>query len=193
MIWGKGGDFMPKIGDFVTSYSVGYWQVVDIKPKLQPRDGLRPADADAPAPGTVLGEWIILKKAFTPKMKPRIAFECVDSAWVAPVGAEVLAEIERAFAADPAFKEKFDRAPVKLLPGIVNCWLCLSDEEAVALRAALSTLPERYTMEELRLHLADYTSRSGERCNYLLNLFMQPWDLTEDFAYIFTGCDLQEL
>ncbi len=129
-------------------------------------------------------------------MKPRIDFECCDSAWVKAVGDDVLAAIRKAFDDDPKYKERFDSAPLKLPPSIVNCWLYLPEEEEAAFRVAMATLPERYTTEEFWSHLADYESciaRRGERRNYLLNFIMQPWELTEDYAYIYTGCDLLKL
>ncbi len=187
---------MPKIGDFVTSYSTGYWQVLDRKPKIVPRDPLYPRDPTAPEPGTVIGEWIILKKAFTPKMKPRIAFECCDAVWVTPVGADELAAIQKAFADDPTYQEKFDKVPLRLPPDIVNCGLYLREEEEASFRACMANLPERYTMETFWEYLAAYKdciARLGEPCNYLLNLLMRPWDFTTDWAYIYTGCELLKL
>ncbi len=58
---------MLKTGDFVTSYGAGYWQIVDIRPKIVPCDSLHPQESAAPKPGTVIGEWIILKKHLPPR------------------------------------------------------------------------------------------------------------------------------
>ena len=56
---------MLKIGDWVTQYSSGYWKVLNILPKY--------ADSDYSYNGNMwqkgdrLGDWVILKKGFTPQ------------------------------------------------------------------------------------------------------------------------------
>ena len=58
---------MFQIGDWVTQYSVGYWQVVDIKAKYAEEDS--GYGKQFWKKGEQIGKWVFLKKAFTPKMK----------------------------------------------------------------------------------------------------------------------------
>ena len=67
---------MIQIGDWVTQYSAGYWQVVDIRDKYAEEDSV--TGEHLWKKGEKIGKWIFLKKAFTPKMKLRIWSECVD-------------------------------------------------------------------------------------------------------------------
>lgn len=70
---------MFQIGDWVTQYSVGYWQVVDIKAKYAEEDS--GYGKQFWKKGEQIGKWVFLKKAFTPKMKIQIRSECVDGEW----------------------------------------------------------------------------------------------------------------
>ena len=65
---------MFQIGDWVTQYSVGYWQVVDIKAKYAEEDS--GYGKQFWKKGEQIGKWVFLKKAFTPKMKIQIRSEC---------------------------------------------------------------------------------------------------------------------
>ena len=55
-----------KIGMWVTQYSAGFWQIIDLKPKY--------AEKGMPGyeKGKQIGQWALMKKGFTPKMKFRI-------------------------------------------------------------------------------------------------------------------------
>ena len=127
---------MLKIGEFYTSYSAGYWQLVDLKPKIVCQSKVAYEDGTPPPhkAGEVYGQWAILKKAFTPKMKPRIDFVFEDSSWLRPVSDEVQAEIDRYFAENPAYQKKFDTAPVKLRPMITNCWISVPSDNEIPSR-----------------------------------------------------------
>ena len=135
-----------KIGDFVTAYSSGYWQLIDIKPKVATED--YSCENIHWRKGDLLGEWVILKKAFTPTMKPRIDFSYVDASWLKPVSPEELTEIQDYFTENPDYKCKFESAAIKLRPMITNCWINLSENEVAELRALVDKLPTRFTIEE---------------------------------------------
>ena len=96
------------IGDFVTGYGSGYWQIIDIKPKIADEDySYKNTEWKK---GDIIGQWIILKKCFTSKMKPRIEFTFEDSAWVKPVDNDILIQIKNYFKEHPEYREKFDTA-----------------------------------------------------------------------------------
>ena len=177
------------IGDFVTAYGTGYWQLIDIKPKIAFDD--YHSESIKWKKGDVLGKWVILKKAFTAKMKPRIVFTYEDSSWLKPVSAEVLAEIETYFSEHPEYKQKFDNAKVKLLPMITNIWMDLPEERESDFRDLLATLPEKYTIDEF-FSIANaykgYVSKPPTK--YLLNLLTCPWDLDAEANLLCSGWDL---
>ena len=51
-----------KTGDYVSSYSAGYWQIIDIKPKIATED--YKGENVKWKKGQVIGQWVILKKCF---------------------------------------------------------------------------------------------------------------------------------
>jgi len=177
------------IGDFVTAYGKGYWQLIDIKPKIA-FDDYNSGDIQWKK-GDRLGDWVILKKVFTDKMKPRIYFEYEDSRWLKPVSEDVLDVINKYFEEHPDYKKKFDNAEVKLLPTVTNVWLDLPEEKEKEFREILATLPKVYTMDEFWNVAKDYKSCvSGPPAKYLLNLSSYPWDLNDKFDVLYIGCDL---
>ncbi len=75
--------------------------IVDIKPKIADSDFND--DNSKWKKGDVIGQWVILKKCFTSKMKPRIDFEYVDSSLISHLSEEVVADINRFFLEYPDF------------------------------------------------------------------------------------------
>ena len=180
-----------KIGDFVTGYGSGYWQLIDIKPKI--------ADEDYNSEnvhwkkGDVIGKWVILKKCFTAKMKPRIDFSYEDSAWLKPVSDEIRMEIETYFEENPKYKQKFDQAEVKLKPMILNFWMRLPEDQEKDFRRILANLPDTYTEDTFWNLAKDYKKYiSKPPAEYLLHLFAYPWDLDENANLICTACELKK-
>ncbi len=184
---------MMKIGDFVTQCSAGYWQIIDIKPKYA-LDGDTDANGKKYKKGQVIGQWVVLKKAFTPKMKPKIDFEYIDPYWMKPVGSEILNKIETYFLENPAFKEKFDNAAVKLSPAITNCWINFPEEEEEQIKEAMNSLPEKYTMDEFWKKFKKYKKYiSKPPTKYLINFLAYPWDMDKKGNVVYTGCTLEKL
>ena len=164
-----------RIGDYVTGYGSGYWQLIGIKPKIADEDYT--SENIRWKKGQVIGQWAILKKCFTNKMKPRIDFSYEDAAWIRPVSNDILMEIQKYFAEHPEYKQKFDTAVIKLRPMITNCWFDLPEEQEAELRATLQKLPLQYTADEFWKVAKDYKKYvSKPPAKYLLNLFTYPWD-----------------
>ncbi len=182
---------MINIGDFVTQYSAGYWQVIDIKVKIASDDYTSSDGRIKWRKGDNIGWWVLMKKAFTPKMKPRIDFECVDSAWVRPVSAEVLCEIEKFFEENPDYKVKFDNAPPKFRPTVTNCWLDLPSEDEEKFREMMSSLPAEFTMDEFWRIFKKYKKYiSKPHTRYLLNFLTHDWMLDKKCNRIYFACEL---
>ena len=178
-----------KIGDFVTGYGSGYWQLIDIKPKIADEDYV--SETIRWKKGQVIGRWAILKKCFTNKMKPRIDFSYEDSTWVKPVNNDILMEIQRYFEEHPEFKQKFETTVIKLQPMITNCWFDLPEEKEAEFRTTLEKLPTQYTMDEFWKVAKDYKKYlSNPPSEYLLNLFTLPWDMDKKANLIYSNWEL---
>lgn len=183
------------IGNWYTQYSAGFWQLIDIKPKY--------ADSDYSygekswKKGDRIGDWVIVKKAFTPKMKKSIQVECVDSSHLKEVSSETAAAICAFFEQDSKYMEKFNSTANIPAPYIQNMWLELSDQEAAELAEVIGILPAAFTMDKLEetvsFDLRGAITRPGNACSYILNLFHYPWELTENFNPIFCGAQLRAL
>ena len=177
------------IGDFVTAYGTGYWQLIGIKPKIAFDDCN--SESVQWKKGDNLGHWVILKKAFTDKMKPRIYFSCEDSRWIKPVSNEALAQIKKYFEEHPDYKQKFDSAKVKLLPDITNVWMDLPEKDESDFRRLLATLPGKYTMDCFLNTINQYKNYiSKPPTKYLLNLLIFPWDVDSNADLLFSDWDL---
>ena len=184
---------MLKIGDWVTQYSAGYWKVLNIIPKYADEDYSH--DGTAWKKGDQIGDWVILKKGFTPKMKPANACEFVDGQWCKAVSAETAAAIEAAFAENPRAKQKFDSAPDMPKPSVASTWMKLSDEEAAAFSDLLSLMPQRFTQVQFWALASDYrrciTDPSG--ASHILYLFSCLWEIDEHCDPLHFGPELKKL
>ena len=180
-----------KIGDWVTQYSAGYWQVINIFPKY--------ADADYSYEGKSwkkgdrLGNWVILKKAFTPKMKPANACEFVDAQWCRPVSQEIAESIEAAFSENPKARQKFDQAPNMPKPSVSSVWLALSDGQAESFSEQMRRLPDRFTSEQFWELCASYRQFVADPGNatHILYLFSYLWEISDDFEPLLFGPEIK--
>ncbi|MBR1810898.1 MAG: hypothetical protein IJ766_04495 [Clostridia bacterium] len=183
---------MLTIGDWVTQYSAGYWKIIDIKDKY--------ADCDMQTEtanwkkGDSLGQWVILKKGFTPKMKPSIRCEFVDALWCKELSETTLEMIDAYFAEHPDFQNSFNSAEIHLNPMIVNCWIALSDEEEQDFNNLLSGLPESFSLEQFWSYAAKYKKYiTTPPANFVLNFSCYPWNLDIGFNQLFFKAELQKI
>lgn len=178
-----------KIGDFVTTTYNGYWQVVDLKEKIATSD-YRDYTFNWKK-GDLIGYFAILKKAFTPKMKPDIKFEVVDYKLCTRLSSISQEKVDAYFANNPDFKQKFDNTPIELRPEITNCWLHLPYQEEQNFRDLLKNLPEKFTLEQFWSYVPDYEKFAlNPPSNYLLNWFCQPFDFDKDGQQLYMGYEL---
>ena len=182
-----------KVGDWVTQYSAGYWKVIDIFPKYADED--YNSNGLSYRKGERLGDWIILKKGFTAKMKPCNACEFADSQWCNPVSDDVAQAIEKAFNDNPKAKEKFDKAPNMPEPSIMNIWLSLTDEQVDTFSEFLKTLPNKFTLEEFKEMFAGYRQYivDPSKATHILNLFSYLWEIDDNFEPLHFGAELKRL
>ena len=183
-----------KVGDWVTQYSAGYWKVVAIFPKYADED--YSYNGQSWKKGDRLGDWVVLKKGFTAKMKPSNACEFLDSKHCQLVSQDVVRAIEDAFAENPKAKEKFDNAPSMPNPSVYSVWMSLSDEQAKAFADVMSKLPERFTLDEFWKLSADYRQYVVKPPQYthILYLYSYLWEVNDNceplhFGPEITKCD----
>ena len=180
---------MLKIGDWVTQYSAGYWKVLNIVPKY--------ADENYASwkKGDRIGDWVILKKGFTPKMKPANACEFVDGQWCKAVSAETAAAIKAALAENPRAKQKFDSASDMPKPSVASTWMVLTEEQAAAFSALFAGLPERFTQAQFWAIASDFRSAITDpaSANHILYLFSYLWEIDEHCDPLHFGPELKKL
>lgn len=179
----QGGALMVKVGDWVTQYSAGYWKVLAVLPKYADED--YSYNGKAWKKGDRLGDWVIMKKGFTAKMKPANGCEYADAQWCSPVSEEIRQSIETAFAENPKAKQKFDKAPDRPVPSVASIWLRLTDEQAASLSTLLQELSDRFSEEQFWAKADGYRSQVVDPASttHVLYLFSYPWEMSE-------SCDL---
>ncbi len=183
---------MIRPGDFVTTCSAGFWQLLAYKPRIATEDYR--GEKISWKKGQLLGQWAIVKKAFTPKMKPKIDYEYIDASWLRPVSPTELAAIRQYFQEHPDYLTKYQNAPVKLRPAITNCWLNLPPEQEEDFRLFLDALPPQFTMDEFwKLGKKYKKYAANPPTTYLLNFLSYPWDLDKRCNAVYSGCELQRM
>ena len=184
---------MLKIGSWVTQYSAGYWKVVNIFPKYADED--YSYEGKSWKKGDRLGEWVILKKGFTNKMKPSNACEFVDSQWCKPVSNDVIEAIEAEFEKNPKAKQKFDNAPDMPNPSVASAWLKLSDEQADSFVEVISNIPDKFTMEQFWMFADNYRQYVVDPANatYILHMYSYLWEISDDFEPLHFKPEIKKL
>ncbi len=172
---------MVKIGDWVTQYSAGYWQIVDIIPKY---------DEDEPKgifkKKKQIGCWAIVKKGLTPKMKPSNLCECIDISWCQPVSSDTTLEIKSFFKENEKAFEKFQNAPSKPNPYISSIWLNIPEEMEASFSELLASLPEKFTLDEFWKAAKDFKDFvSKPPTTHILNFESYPWELDKKYNILY--------
>ena len=182
-----------KVGDWVTQYSAGYWKVVSIYPKYANED--YSYDGKSWKKGDRLGDWVILKKGVTPKMKLSNACEFVDAQWCKPVSHDVVQLIEAVFAENPKAKQKFEKAQNMPNPSVSSTWLALSDEQVLSFSRFISNFPERFTSKEFWDLAADYRQYvvDPSKATHILYLFSYLWEISNDFDPLHFGPEIKKI
>lgn len=184
---------MVKIGDWVTQYCKGYWQVVDIKPKYA--DETYKGETVQYNKGDLIGTWVLMKKAFTPKMKFRLDCDSCDGAWCKPVSPEVQAQIDQYFAEHPKDYEKFCNLPYTSRGAVTASWIHLNDDEVERFEATIRTLPETFTRDEAMKLIEENGLKhcfGKPPSNYIFYTWNIPWELTKEFDPIFRNPELKK-
>lgn len=182
---------MLQVGDWVTQYSAGFWQVDAVYPKFADDD--YEGEKVSWKKGDRLGDWAVLKKGFTPKMKFSNLCECVDAQWCKKVSEEQLAAIQAAFGAKPKAKQKFDQAANMPQPYVASLWLDLPEERVDEYMELLASLPERFTDIEFRERTADFKQyEHNPPAAYILYLFSYPWEMDGEHNMLHFGPELKK-
>lgn len=170
-----------QVGDWVTQYGAGYWKVLHIYPKYADED--YSSNGKQWRKGDRIGEWVILKKGFTAKMKPSNACDFVDAYWCKIVSDDIAQLIEATFATNPKAKEKFEKAPDMPKPSVASIWMKLSDEQAESFAELLKKLPDRFTLEEFWAWAECYRPYivDPSHATYILYLNSYLWEISDHF------------
>lgn len=181
-----------KIGDFVTQYESGYWEVIDIKDKVADSD--YKTDKVSYSKGDIIGKFIILKKVCTIKFKPKIDFSYCDAAWVTLVPEDTFDQIQNLFINNHKFKEKYDNAEINLPLMITNCWIDLDKSDVENLNNIIENLPEKFTIDEFWKSAIKYKQYiKTPPVNYLLNFLTLPWYVNENGDRYYYDCKIVKI
>lgn len=182
-----------KVGDWVTQYSAGYWKVVNIFPKYADEDYC--SDSKSWKKGERLGDWVILKKGFTPKMKPSNACEFVDAQWCKLVSNDIVQSIEAIFKENPKIWQKFEKAPSMPNPSVASVWMALSEEQAESLKKLMVNVPERFTLEQFWVWSADYRQCivDPSKATHILYLFSYLWEIGDNFEPLHFNPEIKKI
>ena len=182
-----------KIGDFVKSYFSGYWQLIGIKPRFADED--RNDQYGKWKKGDIIGQFAILKKAFTPKMKPRIELNYCEASYISPVSDDELKSINEFFNANPEYKNKFDNATGELIPVITNCWFDLPEESELDFQKLLGKLPQSFTLENFWKIAKKYKGYiiNAPPSRYVINFFTYPWNMNKHFDLVYIKAELRKI
>lgn len=183
-----------KIGDWVTQYSAGYWMVVKFFPKYAEED--YSYNGISWKKGEHIGEWVILKKGFTPKMKPNNACELVDAKWCKTVSHDIAQAIELAFSENPKALTKFQNAPDVPNPTVgPNIWLALTEAQADSFAEHIKSLKDRFSIGEFWAWSADYQQYivDSSKATHILYFLFYPWEIDDNFQPLHCGVSLKKL
>lgn len=183
---------MLHIGDWVTQYSTGYWKIIDIIPKYADDD--YEGETTSWKKGDRLGDWIILKKGFTSKMKPSNACDLVDAQWCKPVSDDLRKAIESAFCENPKAKQKFDNAPNIPKPSVTNLPFSLTAEQAASFSDIIKKLPEKFTEDQLLSFIHEYLPFKTvfSDATHILYIWTHPWDIDQNFDPFYFSPELKK-
>lgn len=133
-----------KVGDWVESACLkGYFKVCSIKHCY--RDGKD------------IGYILLLKKAFTPKMKFSFTTEKCHVAWCEKLGDGKVCEIEQLLSENPEKKKKFDEMP-PIFPCMQNLYFLDIDKGRLeSFKDKLKFLPKYFTLKQFD----DFVRQSG--------------------------------
>ena len=182
-----------KIGDWVTQFSAGYWMVIDIFPKYADRD--HSYNGKTWKKGDRRGDWVVLKKGFTPKMKPSNACDCLDAQLCQTVSEDIKDLIETAFAENPKAKAKFEKATNIPQPYVASTWMALTDEQVESFSEHIKNLPERFSLEQFWSLSASYKQYivAPSSANHILYLYSYLWEIDDDFQPLHFGPEIKKL
>ncbi len=177
-----------KVGDWVTQYDSGYWQVVDVLPQYATYDY---KDVNLKhKKGDLIGHLALLKKGFTSTKKFKMDFASCNIVWCKKVDKETTDFINSFFHDNLEEKKQFETAIYKERPTIMSIWLELERNEQVEeITKLLRKLPEKFNdskwnkfldKNKLRKMLIDNLSyaRNKELVSVIyLKLF--PWEFNK--------------
>lgn len=154
------------VGDWVTCFYAGYWQVVEIKQNV--------------TDSHFSDRLAIVKKGFTPKMKFQAALKFCDLAWCKRIGEGELRDITGYFEKNPDKRREFEAYDGPLY-GVTKGWVVDLDEAEVPLyNEKLAAFPQYFSLRQFQrltddIGLRKHLFPSSRRAKYLLTVVTYPW------------------
>ena len=183
-----------KPGDWVTQYSAGYWQIVDIKPKYAEED--RHDEYGDWTRGQLIGHWALMKKGFTPKMKFKLDSDVCDAQWCKKVSDDELQAISLFFEEHPKEHKKFLEKEFADKPAVAAQWVNLTEEQTAQFTEALRCLPVLFTQAELKETLKQQGFEdcfSFNSTKYMLYCWHTCWELNDEFEPLYKNPELKAM
>ena len=171
-----------KKGDWVEGFSAGFWIVVDVKPKFATEDYASWKKGDR------VGDWVLLKKGFTPKMKFRLSMDYSDSFWIKPVSESVLKQIDEYFEAHPSDYNKFHQYSGSYPSETKILWITYPNDQISSVNDRLVRLSSRFTLyevESLLNGLGICLSKVKETNSHMLVLRYYVWELNSQYDQLY--------
>ena len=184
---------MIKVGDWVTQYYKGYWMVVRIIPKYSNNSDYTNEDN---AIKTSKGNWVLMKKGFTPKMVFRLDSSYCDEAWCHPVTLTQKKMIDRFFEEHPYDYLRFTNYEYVDRPAIASVWIDANPEEERRLRLMLSQLPPLFTNELFFSEIEKWDLQrtiSKPPANHLLTFEHTVWEIDNNNNPLFKNPRLKSI
>ncbi|MCQ2430861.1 MAG: hypothetical protein MJ192_11090 [Clostridia bacterium] len=133
-----------KPGQWITQYNSGLWMVVGIAPRYA-EEAYTTKEGVHYNKGDHDGDFVLMKKGFTSKMKFRVDSDICSAGWAKPVSAETEAWIRQYFEEHPKDLAKFEAYEFKEKPLYSSFWLHLTEEEEQQMTEFLASLPPKFS------------------------------------------------
>ena len=182
---------MLKVGDWVTQYYKGYWMVIKIIPR-KPNNSNSENKVDSTK--NQGGNWILMKKGFTPKMIFRLDSSYCDEGWFHLVTAHEQELIDSFFAEHPSEYQRFIGYEYIDRPAVASIWINVNFEEQKRLQLMLTTLPSLFTKDLFLSELTKYDLQSiitKPPAKHLLTFDHSVWEVDNDNNPLFKNPQLK--
>lgn len=182
-------------GQWITQYNSGLWMVVGFAPRYA-EEAYTTKEGVHYEKGDHDGDFVLMKKGFTSKMKFRVDSDMCSVTWAKPVSAETEAWIRQYFEEHPKDLAKFEAYEFKERMPVSSLWLHLTDEEEQRMNEFLASLPPKFTNQylvtEMKARGLDHTVGKPP-ASHILWLSSSYIDLDENKEHLYRNPELKRM